>query len=73
MSYIFNLCIERGYWPEALKKAEIIPIIHKSGDKAQMTNYWPISLILNFAKIFKRIIHNRLSNFLNKKNVLADA
>ena len=41
LSHISNTCIERATWPDALKKAEIVPI-YKSGDKHNATNYRPI-------------------------------
>ena len=55
LAYIFNLCISKGFWPEDLKKVQIIPI-YKSGEKFLMTNYRPISLISNLAKIFEKIV-----------------
>ena len=51
-------------WPDALKSAEVIPI-YKAGSKNEMTNYRPISLISNIAKIFDIIIHNRIINFIS--------
>ena len=48
--YTFNLCIEMAIWPDALMSAETIPI-YKAGSKNEMTNYRPISLISNIAKI----------------------
>ena len=50
LTYVLNLCIEKGYWPTPLKMAAIIPIF-KDEDKHEMTNYRPISLISNIAKI----------------------
>ena len=63
--HIFNLCIEKTIWPDALKTAEVIPI-HKSKEKHIATNYRPISLISNLAKILEKIIYNRITNFINK-------
>ena len=40
-------------WPEALKSAEVIPI-YNAGNKTDITNYRPISLISNIAKIKKK-------------------
>ncbi|XP_046628200.1 uncharacterized protein LOC124309028 [Neodiprion virginianus] len=62
LEYIFNMCINRVIWPSALKKTDIIPIF-KSGNKHLTTNYRPISLISNLAKIFEKIIFNRLYSF----------
>ena len=71
ITYVLNLCIENGYWPTHLKKAEIIPIF-KEGDKHLMTNYRPISLISNIAKIFEKVVYSRLANFIHQNKILAD-
>lgn len=62
---IFNKCIYYGIWPDALKKAEVIPI-HKSGEASELNNYRPISMVSNLAKIFEKIIHKRIYTFLIK-------
>lgn len=63
---IFNVCINEAIWSNALKKAvyKTIPI-YKTGDKSSSNNYRPISLISNLAKIFEKIIYNRLYDFCN--------
>lgn len=69
ISYIFNKCISKGIWPKALKKAEIVPV-YKSGDKLDVNNYRPISIISNIAKILERIVYNRLYNFFHKFKII---
>ena len=66
---ICNLCIDKAMWPDALKIAEVIPI-HKSKEKHIRTNYRPISLISNIAKILEKIIRNRIINFINSCDLL---
>ena len=61
LSHIINTCIERATWPDALKKAEIVPI-YKSGDKHNATIYRPISLISNIGKVFENIIYNIITD-----------
>ena len=56
LEHIFNLCIEKSIWPKQLKIALVVPII-KSGDKYLATNYRPISLISNIAKLLEKIMH----------------
>ena len=50
LEHIFNLCIEKSIWPKQLKMAKVVPIF-KAGDKHLATNYRPISLISNIAKL----------------------
>ena len=68
--HTFNLCIEKAIWPDALKTAEVIPV-HKLKEKHIATNYRPISFISNIAKILEKIIHNRITNYMNKCEILA--
>ena len=70
LAYTFNLCIEMAIWPDALKSAEVIQI-YRAGSKNEMTNYRPISLISNIAKVFEKIIHNRIINFISKHNIIS--
>ena len=57
-------------WPEALKSAVVIPI-YEAGNKSNITNYRPISLISNIAKIFEKINYNRIYNFLQGCNIFS--
>lgn len=70
LAHIVNLCIEKAIWPDALKRAVIKPI-HKGKDKHTTSNYRPISLISNLAKIFEKIIHHRILNFIIKHKILS--
>ena len=51
--HVLNLCIDISILPESLKNAEVITI-YKNGEKHKMSNYRPISLISNIAKIFEK-------------------
>ena len=71
LTKIFNLCLEKGVFPEHLKSSIIKPIL-KSEDKTICDNYRPISLTNNIAKILEKCIKSRLMTFLEKNNVLSD-
>lgn len=68
--HIINLSIEKSIWPDALKRADIKPI-YKAKEKHNMSNYRPISLISNLAKIFEKIIYHRILEFVKKHKLLS--
>ena len=68
---LFNFAITQGIYPNALKLAEVIPI-YKKGDVNNVNNYRPISILSQFNKIFEKLISCRLTQFLEKFNLLSD-
>jgi hypothetical protein len=44
--------------------------LHKKGDKYNMTNYRPVSLLPIFPKVFETAMHSRLSHHLYTNNKL---
>ena len=71
MSTVINKSLEEGFFPTALKTARVIPI-HKAGSKTEVSNYRPISLLSTFSKIYEKIMHGRVLNFLESNNSLHD-
>ena len=69
LKYIFNLSFSQGVFPEALKRAIIIPI-HKGGDYSDPNNYRPISILSIFAKLIEKLYYNRLTAFVDRNNIL---
>jgi len=59
-----------GIFPTRLKYATIKPVF-KTGDKKNVVNYRPISIVPSFLKIFEKITYIRLMNHLETNNILA--
>lgn len=68
--HLVNLIFKSGHFPECFKKAIITPI-HKSGDKKMLNNYRPISLTSNLSKLVEKCIKLRLTEFLEKNDLLS--
>ena len=52
---IFNFSVVSKVFPDDLKVGKIAPV-HKSGDKNQLNNYHPISVLPTVARGFDKII-----------------
>jgi hypothetical protein len=68
--YICNMSLTNGMFPTQLKFSQINPLF-KKGNKSEMANYRPISLLTSFSKIFEKVIFNRLRDYVNNYNILA--
>ena len=70
LAQIINLSISTGVYPKKLKMAKIIPIF-KADDNTDANNYKPISLLLNFNRIFEKLICNRMESFIENNNLFS--
>jgi hypothetical protein len=70
LSYIFNKSMISGIFPTRLKFATIKPVL-KNGDKKNVANYRPVSILPSFLKILEKIMYIRLMKHLETSNILA--
>lgn len=61
LHFIFNKSLNEGIFPDLWKIARISPIF-KSGDKSNVSNYRPISLLSCFGKVFEKLIYKHIFN-----------
>ena len=64
---IINKSFQDGIFPEQMKIARVTPI-HKEGAKTVVGNYRPISILSSFSKIYEKLMHKRLSSFLESND-----
>ena len=69
LTEIINQSFATGIFPDSLKIAKITPIF-KHGEDYLFNNYRPISVLPSMSKIFERIMHDQISNYLKKYNFL---
>ena len=68
LTELINLSFNQGKFPAVLTIASVTPTF-KKGDKLDVNNYRPISLIPNISKIIKKLIHKRLNSFLEQNYI----
>ena len=69
LEHLINNSLNDCLFPDALKISIIRPI-YKKDSIDDIKNYRPIAITSCFAKIFEKIIANRINNFLIKNNIL---
>lgn len=72
LAKVINSSFEQGLFPQALKLARVVPI-YKTGSKTDVENYRPISLLSCFSKIYEKIMHNRIIDFLDTNGSLFES
>jgi hypothetical protein len=61
--------ISTGIFPERLKYAVMKPL-NKKGDKVDIKNYRPISMLTLFSEVIEKVMYCRLSQHLLVNNIL---
>lgn len=69
LTHIFNVSLQTGVFPRKMQEAKV-SVIYKAGDKNDLGNYRPISILPIFSKGLEKIIHKRLSSFCEKQCIL---
>jgi len=69
LTYICNAVLSTGVFPDRLKYAIVKPIF-KKGNKQEISNYRPISLLTSFSKIIEKFIYARLHVHIDMNNIL---
>lgn len=69
LTYLINLSLSTGVFPDYLKVSVVKPL-HKKGDRTNISNFRPITLQSVFSKVYERVMHDKLVSFFNKYHVL---
>lgn len=71
LTHIYNV-LSAGSFPKRMKNAKVA-VLYKGGDKNEMSNYRPISVLPIFSKALEKIIFTRLYKFLDSHSVITTA
>ena len=72
LAHICNLSLSGSTFPDDWKKAKVTPIF-KSGDKMDVGNYRPISVLPIISKIIERAVHDQLYFYLINEGLLSNS
>ena len=69
LCYICNKSMLSAIFPARLKYATVKPLL-KRGNKEDVANYRPFSLLTSFSKVSERLTYDRLLNHIQTNNIL---
>ena len=67
--FMFNTSLETSHFPDCWKTARITPIF-KEGDRAERSNYRPISVLPVISRLFEKLVFNQLYEYLVKNKLI---
>ena len=70
LTFILNLSINQGIFPDSMKLAKVVPIF-KQGSRFVCNNYRPISVLSSISKIFEKCIFNQLMFYFTNNKMIS--
>ena len=71
LTHIFNISLSMGVFPNCFKTSKVIPI-YKRGDREDVSNYRPISLLSPLSKILEKLMAVRMNSFFKDNKIIND-
>nr|CAI5846074.1 unnamed protein product [Callosobruchus analis] len=68
LTKLINSCVQSNSFPDILKKAVVVPVF-KKGDKHDVSNYRPISLLPAISKVVEKCMAVRLTTFFEQHSI----
>jgi len=72
LTHVCNVSLRSGVFPKEWKSANV-KLLYEKGDRYDIQNYRPISIISVFAKLLERLKFNRLIPYLYENKILTEA
>ena len=68
---IFNFSITSNIFPDDVKVGKVSPVL-KSGDKDDLNNYRPITVLPTIARVFERLLYDKMYTYLAENKILGN-
>jgi hypothetical protein len=70
LMFLINMSLQTSTFPTSEKSAKITPLF-KSGNRTNIDNYRPISVLNILSKVIERIVYNQLTDYLESHKLLS--
>ncbi|CAL8083510.1 unnamed protein product [Orchesella dallaii] len=72
LANIINQILKDGEFPDVLKIALVTPLYKRKGERHDIRNYRPISILSATAKLIEKIVYEKVMFFLEENNKIMD-
>jgi hypothetical protein len=69
---IYNASLESGIFTYQLKVAKVI-LLYKKGDRKDIGNYKPTTLLSVFSKLLEKLLYNSVISFIEQNKIITEA
>ena len=69
LSQIFNISLMTKCYPDSLKFAKVAPV-YKGGDKDNLDNYRPMSVLPTVARVYEKLIYEQMIKYFESNDLL---
>ena len=69
LTHMIHLSLHHGKVPDDLKYARVVPL-YKKTSKTDVGNYRPVSILNVISKVFERVVHDQLYDYLQDSSLL---
>ena len=69
---LFNTILDTGFFPDQWTTGSIHPIYKNKGDRENVKNYRPITILSCLGKLFTSVLNCRLNEFLEESMILSE-
>ena len=72
ITHLAYLCFTKGVFPACPLRSVVTPV-YKSGEKSEVSNYRPISVLPAISKVLEKLMNSRLLNYMNEFDILSSS
>ena len=72
LAKLFNNYLKESCFPDCWKVSSMVPVFKNVGERSAAKNYRPVGLLSVVSKVFKKLVNNRVADYLEKCGLFSD-
>ena len=72
LAELISKCLKESRFPDCWKVSSVVPVFKNAGKRSTAKNYYPVSLLFVFSKVFEKLVNNSIVDHLEKCGLFSD-